>query len=203
MKLFHAPTSPYVRKVVVVAHELGLADRLEFAATAAHPVNTDMSIVGDNPLGKVPTLVTDDGRALFDSRVICEYLDALAGGDRMFPAGGARWTALVRQAAGDGLLDAALLARYEQAARPAEFLWPAWVDGQMRKIERTLAHMETEAAALASVLDIGTITYACALGYLDLRFPAIGWRDRYPALAAWYAGFSERPSMQATRPPAS
>lgn len=111
MKLFYSPTSPFVRKVMVVAHELGLADRLERLPSAAHPVNRDKSIISHNPLGQVPTLLTDDGQVLADSRVICEYLDDLAGGGLFPKAGAARWRALVDQTLGDGLLGAALLAR--------------------------------------------------------------------------------------------
>ena len=201
MRLYHSPASPFVRKVLVCAHELGLAERIENLPSAAHPIDTDRTIAADNPLGQVPTFYADDGRTLFDSRVICEYLDALAGGGRMFPAGDAHWTALVRQSAGDGLLDAALLARYDAVVRPAEFRWEPWTGGQMNKIARTLDYMEAEADALAGTVDIGTITYGCALGYLDFRFADLGWRPTRPRLAAWFAAFGERPSMVATRPP--
>ena len=203
MRLFHSPASPFVRKVLVCAHELGLADRIETLPSAAHPIDTDRTIAADNPLGQVPTFYADDGRTLFDSRVICEYLDALPGGGRMFPAGDAHWTALVRQSAGDGLLDAALLARYDTVVRPAELRWEPWIGGQMNKIARTLDYMEAEADALAGTVDIGTITYGCALGYLDFRFADLGWRPSRPKLADWYARFGERPSMAATRPPAA
>src|SRR3546814_589502 len=126
MKLHYSATSPYVRKVMAVAIEAGLDGKLDKVAAAASPVGVNDTLNRDNPLGKVPCLVTDDGQALFDSRVICEYLDSLAGG-RLFPASGpARWTALRRQAQGDGLLDAALLARYETAMRPGEKLWQEW-----------------------------------------------------------------------------
>ena len=201
MRLYHSPASPFVRKVLVCAHELGLAERIETLPSAAHPIDTDRTIAADNPLGQVPTFYADDGRTLFDSRVICEYLDALPGGGRMFPAGEAHWTALVRQSAGDGLLDAALLARYDAVVRPAELRWEPWTGGQMNKIARTLDYMEAEADALAGTVDIGTITYGCALGYLDFRFADLGWRPTRPRLAAWFAAFGERPSMAATRPP--
>ena len=113
MKLFYSSTSPFVRKVLVVAYELGLADRIERLACAAHPVNRDRTIIAHNPLGQVPTLVLEDGRMLADSRVICEYLNDLAGGT-IFPSGSQRWEALVAQTLADGLLDAALLGRYER-----------------------------------------------------------------------------------------
>jgi len=202
MRLYYSQSSPFVRKVLVCAHEHGLAGKIEHLPSAAHPVDTDKTIAGDNPLGQVPTFLTDDGHALYDSRVICEYIDALGGGG-LFPTGAARWPALVRQSEADGLLDAALLARYEAAARPAEFRWAAWTDGQMRKITRTLDHFEANIAAIDGVVDIGTISVGCGLGYLDFRFADLGWRPSRPKLADWYARFGERPSMVATRPPAA
>ena len=141
-----------------------------------------------------------DGTALADSRVICEYLDHLGGGG-VFPAPGpARWTALVAQSTGDGLLDAALLCVYETRVRQETERSPAWVAGQREKIGDALAQIEAAAPGLGERVDIATITYGCALGYLDLRLPDLGWRGRAPAAAEWYAGFGERPSMQATRP---
>lgn len=202
MRLYYSQSSPFVRKVLVCAHELNLAYDFENLPSAAHPVDTDKTIAGDNPLGQVPTVLTDDGHALYDSRVICEYLDVLGGGG-LFPTGAARWPALVRQSEADGLLDAALLARYEGAVRPAEHRWAPWTDGQMRKITRTLDHFEANIAAIDGVVDIGTISVGCALGYLDFRFADLGWRPSRPKLADWYARFGERPSMAATRPPAA
>jgi len=198
MKLFYSSTSPFVRKVLVVAHELGLADRIERLACAAHPVNRDRTIIAHNPLGQVPTLVLEDGRMLADSRVICEYLNDLAGGT-IFPSGSQRWEALVAQTLADGLLDAALLGRYERAVRPPEKLWPEWLDGQIDKIHSALAALDKAAPALGDRVDIGTISYGCALGYLDLRFADLNWRERYPAAKDWFARFDERPSMRETR----
>ena len=201
MKLFYSAASPFVRKVMVVAHVHGLADRLERLPGKAHPVERDADIVAQNPIGQVPTLVLDDGGALADSRVICEYLDDLGGG-HLFPRGPERWRALAAQSLADGLLDAALLCRYERTARPAERQWDGWEAGQTAKITAALAVMEREAAALGERLDIGTITYGCALGYLDLRFPALDWRAGHPGLKGWFAAFDERPEMRATRPQA-
>jgi len=198
MKLFYSPTSPFVRKVLVAAHELGLAGRIVPIACAAHPVDRDRSIIAHNPLGQVPTLLLDDGTMLADSRVICEYLNDLAGGS-LFPSGRERWQALVEQNVGDGLLDAALLARYERAVRPADKQWPRWLDGQIDKIHSALTVIDREAPALGGRVDIGTISYGCALGYLDLRFEDLAWRERYPAAKEWYARFDERPSMRETR----
>ncbi|MCJ2029267.1 glutathione S-transferase [Methylobacterium sp. J-043] len=202
MKLFHSHSSPFVRKVMVVAHELGLAERLELLPSAVHPVKRDRSVLAQHPLAQVPTLVLDNGEGLADSRVICEYLDAEAGG-RLFPAGGdARWRALNEQSTADGVLDAALLIRYELTARPESERSAAWIEGQTAKIESALAWFEEQAEALGDRVDIGTIALACALGYLDLRFSDIAWRDDAPRLAAWFARFEERPAMVATRPPA-
>lgn len=201
MKIFFSPFSPYVRKCLVSAHELGLADRIELLACAAHPVQRDARIVADNPLGKIPTFFTDDGQVLFDSRVICEYLNALGNGTIFPPSGRARWEALTLQSLADGMLDAALLVRYEITARPENLRWDAWQTGQMEKIETGLKVLNQQAGQLggeqAGRLDIGTITVGCTLGYLDIRFAELGWRDRYPQLAQWYAAFSQRPSMQA------
>src|SRR5580658_2233392 len=145
MKLRHNPASPYVRKVMVVAHELGFAGRIELLSTAVSPVETNATLAAENPLMKIPALTTDDGEVLFDSPVICEYLDSLAGGDKVFPATGkARWTALRQQALGDGILDALILCRYEIAARPEEKRHAAWTDGQMKKAHQGLGALERE-----------------------------------------------------------
>lgn len=200
MKLFHSATSPYVRKCLVVAHELGVDGRIERLPAAAHPVNRDASIVAANPLGKVPTFVTDDGTVLYDSRVVCEWLDTTFG-PRLIPRdGAARWQALVLQSLADGVLDAAILVRYETFLRPEALRWADWQAGQMDKIHTALQSLEQAPAQLQGRVDIGTLALACALGYLDLRFDAWGWRTRYPAVAAWAAGFMQRPSLQASWP---
>jgi glutathione S-transferase len=198
MKLLFSPTSPYVRKCLVVAHELGLNGRLQLQASNAHPINRDREIIQSNPLGKVPTFFTDDGQVLYDSRVICEYLDTLAGGSLFPRTGPARWEALTLQSLGDGMLDAALLARYEDAARPEAIRWPEWRAGQLDKIETSAQHLQAHPALLAGRVDIGAITVGCALWYADLRFADFGWRERCPAVASWYAAFSQRPSMAAS-----
>ena len=200
MKLLYAQTSPYVRKVLVLAHETGQADDIALVPVAALPTERNPETTAHNPLGKVPTLITPEGGALYDSRVICEYLDARSRGPRLFPEGEARWDALARQALADGLLDAALLTRYERVMRPAR--WDAWEAGQVAKITAALDRIEARRAeGRDDGLDIGTVATACALGYLDFRFPDLAWRDGRPAAAAWYAAFSERPSMQRTAPP--
>jgi glutathione S-transferase len=185
---------------MVLAHETGQVDRIEKLAAAANPVNRDASVVAMNPTGKVPTLVLDDGTTLFDSRVICQYLDAQHDGKRLYGADDkARWPILRMEAIADGLLDAALLARYETFMRPEEKRWDDWTRGQMDKISSSLTALEQSVSGRTD-LDAGLIAAGCALGYLDLRFPDIGWRDAHPALAKWYETFSKRPSMQATVP---
>ena len=198
MKLYYSSTSPFVRKCLVAAHELGLADRIELVTVVTMPTAHNDALMRDNPLCKLPTLITDEGQALYDSRVICEYLNDL-GGDRLIPAGGGKWAALVDQSLADGILDAALLMRYEVVLRPAERQWPAWRETQEEKARSALGQFERQVAGWpADRLDIGVIALASALGYLDLRFPDMGWRDAYPGLAAWFAGFDQRPSMRAT-----
>ena len=201
MMLFFSPSSPFVRKVMVVAHELGLADRIERMPSFAAPVDRNAAIREHNPLGQVPTLLTDDGQALYDSRVICEYLDGQAGG-LLFGDGETRWRNLRDAAMGDGLMNAALLARYEGTLRPEALRWEDWRRGQLEKVTDVLARLEPMAPSLGGRGDIATITFGCGLGYLDFRFPDLGWRDGRPGLAAWYAAFGDRPSMQATRPQA-
>ncbi len=199
MKLYTSSASPFVRKVRISALELGLAERIEEVPISLSPVNPHAALREHNPLGKIPALITDTGEALYDSAVICEYLDALAGGNRLYPAEGpARWRALRRQALADGITDAAVLVRYEQAARPAALRWPEWIDGQWLKVRTALDALEGE--SLDGPFDIGAISIACALGYIDLRFSEERWRERRPRLATWLAGVSERPSVAATRP---
>jgi glutathione S-transferase len=199
MRLYFNPASPYVRKVRVTAHELGLDGRIELIGITLTPVNPHDGLRSNNPLGKIPALITDEGATLYDSPVICEYLEALAGGHRIFPAAGAlRWTALRRQALADGIMDAAVLTRYEQAVRPQELRWQDWVDGQLLKIRTALDALERE--NLEGAFDIGAISIACALGYLDLRFASEGWRTTRPRLAAWLAAIGARPSLAATVP---
>ena len=199
MKIYYSAASPYVRKVMVCAAELGL--QIERLPCAVGPVARDRTVVADNPLGQVPTFFADDGTVLYDSRVICEYLDAQAGGARLFPAPGpARWRALVEQGLGDGVLGAALLARYETVLRPADKQWADWYDGQMDKVRCGLDRMLEWAPELNGRVDIGAITLGCALGWLDFRYPGYAWRDGRGALAQWFERFGSRPSMAGTRP---
>jgi glutathione S-transferase len=201
MKLFYAAPSPFVRKCLVSAHELGLRDRLELLPAAAHPVNRDRALVAHNPLGKIPTLITEDGNVLYDSRVICEYLNSSGDGHLIPTQGAARWTVLVDQVLADGMMEAAVLTRYETAVRPENLQWRDWVTGQLDKVTSGLAEFQRRADGLKNRVDLGTIALGCALGYLDLRFASIGWRAKYPEVAIWYEQFAKRESMVATQPP--
>lgn len=199
MKLRYSPTSPFVRKVLVTAIEVGLEDRIERIPTDTQDPHSDL--VDDNPLGKVPALILDDGGVLYDSPVICEYLDGLHEGPRIFPgAGPERWRALRQQALGDGILDAAVLRMIETQRRPEALRWTGWIQHQAGKVARAVNRLEVEAADLQGPLSIGQIAVGCALGYIDFRFAENDWRTAHPRLAAWYGGFAERRSMRETVP---
>ncbi|WP_158045149.1 glutathione S-transferase N-terminal domain-containing protein [Skermanella pratensis] len=203
MKLRYSATSPYVRKVMMVIHELGLADRVELEKTDAWSPETNLP--DDNPLGKVPALVVEGGTALFDSPVICEYLDSLASGGegRLFPPPGAeRWAALRFQALADGICDAAILRRLE-GNRPEQFRSSDWMERQRRAVARSLDQLEKEADRLGTRADIGALAVLAALGYLDFRFGHEDWRQGRPALSAWFDQASARGSFAATKPPAA
>ena len=200
MKLYHNPASPFVRKVRVVAAECGITDQLELLEIALTPVSTPTSLSSDNPLGKIPSLVLDNGGSLYDSRVICEYLDAEFNGG-LFPVNGEkRWSALKLQSIADGFCDAAVLARYEGFVRPEDKQWDGWIDGQLDKCRRSLDMLEQQCADFQSDVNIGTLSTAIALGYFDFRNPDEQWRKRAPALAEWYEAFSQRPSLMQTQP---
>jgi len=199
MILRYSGGSPYARKVRVVAFECGLADRLQ--GIASHPWRAPDDLKALNPLGKIPTLVTDDGLVLFDSPVICEYLDSLHTGPKLIPAEGrARWIARRTEALGDGVMDAAVLWRVEITQRKEQGQLADWVQRQEGAITRTLNVLERDPSALTGPLTIGPIAVACALGYLDFRFGFLDWRKTRPKLADWFAEFSKRPSMVATAP---
>ncbi len=201
MKLYYSRNSPFVRKVLVLAIEAGIEDRLErIDCTATTPVDPDAVL--SNPLKKVPALATDSGETLFDSRVICEYLDAEIGDGGLFPRGApARWRALRLQALADGVMDAVVLSRYEAVLRPEQLRWDDWIAGQMIKVDGALVDMETHAATFGDRIDIGTISIGVAAAYLDFRVAHKDWRSTCPALAIWFEEFSARPSMRATQPP--
>jgi glutathione S-transferase len=200
MKLYYSPSSPFVRKVLVCAQERGLDASIEQIPTKVLPTEPNRDYGRVAPLMKLPALERDDGGLLFDSIVICEYLDSQPGGPRLFPPEGERrWRALRLHALADGILDAAVLTRYETAVRPAELRWQSWIDGQLLKVDQALATLEREAPGLDG-LDIGTIAVGCALGYLDFRYADRRWRDHHPQLAKWFEPVSRRPSFEKTVP---
>ncbi len=199
MKLYHSGTSPYVRKVMVTAHLAGLADRLELLPGSGTPLEPNEATVSANPLGKVPALVTEGGETLYDSRVITRYLDARAGAG-LYPEGEPLWPVLAREALADGIMDAGILAVYEGRLRPEELRFAPWVQSQRSKIQRALGVLEGEAGRFGEAPDAGQVAVGCALGYLDLRFPDMAWREGRPALAEWFERFAALPAMQATAP---
>ena len=198
MKLRYSPTSPYVRKITVLAHETGQKDKIELVATNfADPAN---GLSAQNPLAKVPALILENGTTLYDSPVICEYLDSLHSGTKMFPASGdARWTALRRQALADGIMDAGIL-RIGEQRRPANEQSPGWLVKQKDVMARGLDALEAEIGSFGRNADIGSITVGCAVAYALFRFGGDKPLDNRPKLKAWYETFSQRPSMVATVP---
>ncbi len=202
LKLYHSPTSPYVRKVLVLLHETGQIDEVELVAATGTPVDAGTQPLALNPLGKIPTLERPDGPALYDSRVICRYLDDRAGG-KLYPSGARLWETLTLEATADGILDAAILMVYEWRVRPEDKRFEPWVEGQWSKVARALDAIESRwMSHLNGPLDMGQVAVACALGYLDFRHGAREWRKGRPALAAWESTFAIRPSMVATAPAA-
>lgn len=196
MRLRWSSTSPFTRKVLVTAIETGLRDHMEIVP--ADPFAPDTDLPADNPLGRIPALVLDGGETLYDSPVICEYLDSLHDGVKLYPpAGGARWTALRRQALADGLCDASVLRRLE-TKRPEELQSASWIERQITVMGRALDTLEEEADTFGDLVTIGEIAVACAASYVDLRFPDDNWRSTRPALADWYDRFSQRKSMTET-----
>jgi glutathione S-transferase len=201
MKLHWSPRSPYVRKVMVFAHETGLADRFDKVRSVVAMSKPNLDVMRDNPLGKIPTLVLDNGLALFGSVVICEYLDSLHRGAKLFPASGMdRWRALRWHALGDGMLDTLILWRNERDKPPARQT-PEWLSNFELKMTNSLEVIEKEAGDLdRAPIGIGHVGVACALGYLDFRFPDVAWRTNRVQAARWFESFANRPSMRATLP---
>lgn len=200
MKLHWSPKSPYVRKVVVVAHELGCLERMELVRTVAAMARPNETLMRDNPLSKIPALVLDDGRALFDSIVICEYLDARFGGSLFPREGELRWQSLRWNALGDGMLDALILWRNERE-RPEVQQSPALMAAFEHKVCACLQMLDQSATELSeTAFTIGHVSLACALGYLDFRFESLHWRHIAPALAAWEAHIAQRPSLSSSTP---
>jgi len=201
MKLVSVTASPFVRKVRTLILELGLQDRVTLLdAGAVSPVSSNAQLNALNPLGMVPALELDDGSSLYDSPVICEYLNHVADGS-FFPADAERrFKTLGLQALGDGILDLSVALRYENFVRPPAMRWQEWIDSQHEKITRGLDALESRCAQFEAAPLIGEITIACTLGYRDFRYAEDDWRNGRPALAAWYEQIMERESLQQTVP---
>jgi glutathione S-transferase len=201
MKLYYAAASPFVRKVMVVLHETYQLKDVALEEVALTPVSPDAGLASRNPLSKIPALERPDGPALYDSRVICAYLDdrAQAG---LYPQGANRWQTLTLEATADGIMDAAVLVVYERRVRPENKQFEGWVAAQWNKVAGGLAALNGKwMGHLAGPADMGHIAVGCALGYLDFRHADRNWRRGNDALAAWYEAFAARPSMAASGPP--
>lgn len=198
MKLYWSPRSPFVRKVLVAVHELGLAGRIDIIPVTVRMEETNPAMLAVNPLGKIPTLVLPDGTAIFDSFAIIDFLDELAGRMLIPASGEARRQVLRQHALANGLMDLLVLWRNERD-KPVEQHSAGWIASFEAKTRRTLEAFEAGAGDLAPAPpDLGLISTAVVLSYLDFRFGHLDWRQGRPALAAWHAGFCQRPSMQAT-----
>lgn len=201
MKLFHFPTSPYVRKVEILLRETGQLADVEIIPAGGTPLAPAEGLTDHNPLGKIPALARPDGATLYDSRVICQYLDARANAG-LYGEGETRWNNLVIESTGDGIMDAALLITYEARLRPADKQFDDYSEAQWSKITQAVAAIDSLwIDHLRGPLSIGHIAVASALGYLDLRHDARNWRKSAPLLDEWFAGFAERDSLKATIPP--
>lgn len=202
MKLYHSPASPFVRKVVVLLHELGKSDVVEYATISTTALASDASLMAANPLARIPALERPDGVTLHDSRVITAYLDDLFKGG-MYPAGNNRWETLTLEATADGIMDSAVAMVYEVRLRDAALVSEPWIEAQWGKVDRGLDALNARwMAHLSGPVGMGHIAVACVLGYIDFRHDARNWRQGRAALAAWFEGFAERPSMAATKPDA-
>lgn len=205
MQLRYSPTSPFVRKVRITAIEAGLQDKIEHISTDPWSPETDLRKT--NPLSKVPCLITDDGTSLYDSPVICEYLDSLNTGPKMFPEDPAvRFKVLALTAAADGMTDAGILHLVESVRRPKELKWDWWDERQQETMRSAMSVLNEAAPSMATTdgpITIAEVTAGSGLGWIDLRFPDLDWRAENAALATWFEKISERPSFKETVPPAS
>jgi glutathione S-transferase len=205
MKLFHSPASPFVRKVLVAARVLGIEDRVELVPAVLSPTSPDAALSTANPLGKIPALVTDEGVALFDSPVICDYLESHRAPDAkpLVPLMEPQRSRVLRlEALADGIVDAGILIRYELVLRPEDKRWPEWIEGQTRKVMQGLAVLEAEAASWGGDLDRGQIAVVCAIDWLEFRKPVGELRQSHPRLYAAHDRLSALPAFRGTGPSA-
>jgi glutathione S-transferase len=201
MKLFHSPASPFVRKVNVLLHELGQTDAVALVPVATTAFQPSETLIASNPLGKIPALVRDDGTTLYDSRVICAFLNDKFQGP-LYPQGSRRWDVLTLEATGDGIMDCAVSMTYEIRLRPPEQQSPEWIEAQWAKVARAISVLNARwISHLAAPVDMGQISVACALAYVDFRHGLRNWRQGNETLAAWFSEFESRQSMMSTMPP--
>jgi glutathione S-transferase len=201
MKLYHSPASPYVRKVMVLLHELERADSVDLATVTTTALASDEALKAANPLARLPSLERPDGVTLYDSRVITAYLNDLFGGN-LYRETSSRWEVLTLEATGDGIMDSAISMVYEKRLRPEGEQSERWIEAQWAKVSRALGVLDARwMSHLTGPVNMGQVSVACALSYLDFRLDDRGWRQGHEALASWHAEFEARPSMQATRPP--
>lgn len=202
MKLLYADASPFARKVRAVAHELGLQDRIALDFIKAVPgAEPNRELGAANPLRKIPTLLLDDGRSIYDSTVICEYLDGLVPEIALIPSDGAqRAEVMTEHALANGLMDAAVGLRYETAVRPEDARWPSWIADHWDRIDTGLDWFEANSGRLAEPINLAQIALGCLMGYLDFRFAEKGWRSNRPKIAAWGETMLSRPSFTETVP---
>lgn len=201
MKLLYSPASPFARKARLLIHELDLADSVSCVTTGVlTPVSTTEEVLAANPLGLIPVLYLNENETLYDSAVICEYLDKFGGGGFFPTEFEERIPALKLQALADGVLDMAVALRYEVTIRPLKMQWYEWQQNQINRIDLALNELEHQQSLFSDNITIGELTVACALGYLDYRFDELNWRESRNGLKAWYHHFSQRSSFQSTVP---
>ena len=197
MKLHYAPQSPFARKVRAAAIELGLSGSIDLEYTEVVPGSPNRAYgQSHNPLRKIPALVIDDSTTIYDSTVICEYLDDLAGGGIIIPQDTSRrWRVLTNHALAQGLCDFVILIRYEIWLRPEALRWSSWTDEHWDKINSGLAWFDQNNAELDGSVNVAHLALGSLLGYIDFRWPENGWRDRFPSVSVWFAELERRPSF--------
>ena len=198
MKLLARPASPFARKVRVMARETGLNNEIEEIMFSS-PEEMKEEIIRYNPLGKIPTLILDNQTIIYDSKVICEYLDSVHNGEKFFPIQlEVRWKTLLLQALGDGVADAIIIAAMNKLMRPKEYVYEPAVISQLEKVDKGLSEINNLVSDFRKLGKIGPLSVACAIGYIDFRFPDLGWRNQNKNLDEWYLDYSKRQFMQET-----
>lgn len=199
LKLAYSPTSPFVRKVLICSEELGLRERIELESVTVTPIKVNVDYQHHtNPLSQIPALTLEDGSSLFDSGVICEYLDSLTTEHSLLPNDQSRWPVLTQHQLATGMNNALLSMRYESAVRPGPLRWDDWYQGQRLKVTQGMIWFENNPQSLQCPLNLAQIALGCTLAYCDFRFPEINWRPGHPGLSHWFKTFAQRPSFTTT-----